>query len=158
MGYQNRAFCVGIKSENIYFIVHFDTFIHRICSILTEEKLIFVHTIYKQMQQPSHYIQTPHTNYQQTTKAKQQSSHHFCLCDSHQNCLFNAIHVQLVSLVDQWCKIVLYVIVCVFAHFEFVSILINLVPYVYDESSSNKNASTTTTCNTPKNNCQFSTC
>ena len=45
MGYQIWAFCVGIKSENIDLVVHFDTFIYRIRWILREKKLILWHTI-----------------------------------------------------------------------------------------------------------------
>ena len=42
MGYQFRAFCVGIKNENIQFIIHFDVTIYRIRIILAEKELIFV--------------------------------------------------------------------------------------------------------------------
>ena len=76
MGYQILAFSVGIKSVNIDFVVHFDVFIYRTRSVLTEKKLILSHTRYKQLKQPSHYTQTPHTITHKQNNVKQPPSYH----------------------------------------------------------------------------------
>ena len=64
MGYQIRAFCVGIKNENIQFVIHFDVIIYHIRIILTEKELIFVvyvtQTVHTLMIVKRKYSQTTH--------------------------------------------------------------------------------------------------
>ena len=52
MGDRLFAFCVGIKNKNIQFVVHFDTLIYHIRSLLAEKKIILLCI----------FTQTSHTN------------------------------------------------------------------------------------------------
>ena len=71
MGYQIRAFCAGIKNENIQFVIHFDVIIYHIRIILTEKELIFV--VY--VTQTVHTLTIVKRKYSQTTVHSRPAQH-----------------------------------------------------------------------------------